>query len=113
MVDGTNDNGQVINSYWTTPMDNFKYPNHYKTTNKRGGVAKIKTIPNGIVKISEITNKRNKGKYITQYSATGFDFSNIDFENFAFETSNQSYVVYKIKEKICRVRFKILLRRIR
>ena len=98
-VEGTNDDGKAIKSYWTTPMDNFGYPNHYKTTNKRGGLAKIKTIPNGRIKIAEITNKREDNKYITSYSATGFDFNNIDFANFAFVTSNNSYIVYKIKEK--------------
>jgi hypothetical protein len=99
MVEGTNDNGEIINSYWTTPMDNFKYPNHYKTTNKRGGLAKIKTIPNGKVKVAEMTNKRSEEKDIAQYSATGFSFANVDFGNFSFVTANQSYVVYKIKEK--------------
>ena len=96
---GTNDNGEAILSYWTTPMDNFGYGNTNKTTNKRGGIAKIKTIPNGEIKVSEITNKRQDEKYITKYSATGFDFSNIDFSNFSFVTNNQSYIVYKIKEK--------------
>lgn len=96
---GTNDNGKVINSYWTTPMDNFGYGNLNKTTNKRGGLAKIKTIPNGIIKVSEITNKKQEAREITQYSATGFDFGNIDFSNFSFETNSNSYIVYKIKEK--------------
>jgi hypothetical protein len=99
VFEGTNDNGEAIVSYWTTPMDNFGYGNINKTTNKRGGIAKIKTIPNGEVKVSEITNKRQNEKYITKYSATGFDFSNIDFSNFSFVTNNQSYIVYKIKEK--------------
>ncbi|MBR6688803.1 MAG: hypothetical protein IKL68_02170 [Clostridia bacterium] len=96
---GTNDDGKVINSYWTTPMDNFGYGNTYKTTNKRGGIAKIKTIPNGIIKVSEKTNKKETTKEIAKHSATGFDFENIDFENFSFETQNNSYIVYKIKEK--------------
>lgn len=96
---GTNDNGEAILSYWTTPMDNFGYGNTNKTTNKRGGIAKIKTIPNGEIKVSEITNKTQEEKYITKYSATGFDFGNIDFSNFSFETNNKSYIVYKIKEK--------------
>jgi hypothetical protein len=97
--DGTNDNGKIIDSYWTTPMDAFGYGNLLKTTNKRGGLAKIKTIPNGLIKIAERTNKKNEIKEITKYSATGFDFENIDFENFSFETQNNSYIVYKIKEK--------------
>lgn len=99
VFEGTNDNGIAIISYWTTPMDNFEYGNLNKTTNKRGGIAKIRNIPNGIIKVSEITNKRQQEKYITQFSANGFDFANIDFSNFTFETSNNSYIVYKIKEK--------------
>lgn len=97
-VTGTNDNGTAITSYWTTPMDAFGYSNMMKTTNKRGGVAKIKTIPNGIIKVAERTNKTNE-KLITSKSSTGFDFSNIDFSNLAFTTTNDSYIVYKIKEK--------------
>lgn len=99
VFNGTNDNGETIVSYWTTPMDNFTYGNLNKTTNKRGGIAKIKTIPNGVIKVSEMTNKRQDEKYITKYSANGFDFSNVDFSNMSFVTNNNSYIVYKIKEK--------------
>lgn len=34
-LDGVDD----VESYWTTPKDKFKYPQHLKTTNKRGCVA--------------------------------------------------------------------------
>ena len=99
IVDGTNDNGDTIHSHWTTPMDNFGYGNKYKTTNKRGGLAKIKTIPNGKVKIAEKTNKTMSDKFIKEYASGGFDFENIDFTNFAFTTDVVSNIVYKIKEK--------------
>lgn len=99
VFEGTNDDGTAITSYWTTPMDNFGYGNERKTTNKRGGVAKIKTIPNGAIKVAEITNRTSENKDISRYSANGFDFANIDFSNFAFTTTNSSYIVYKIKEK--------------
>lgn len=103
IVEGTHDDGFQnnikIDSYWTTPMDNFGYGNRYKTTNKRGGVAKIKTIPNGKVKVAERTNKNTVGKFIKEYASGGFDFSNIDFENFEFSTDVTSNIVYKIKEK--------------
>lgn len=95
---GTNDDGEIINSYWTTPMDAFGYSNMLKTTNKRGGLARIKTIPNGKIKIAERTNKRDE-RYITAKAATGFDYNNIDYSNFAYTTKNESYIVYKIKEK--------------
>ena len=99
ILEGTNDNGETINSYWTTPMDNFGYSNQLKTTNKRGGIAKIKTIPNGIIKVARRTEKANEYKYTTEKSATGFSFSKVDFSNFSFITSNKSYLIYKIKEK--------------
>ena len=72
--------------------------NNLKTTNKRGGVAKIKTIPNGKIKVSVQTNRKPE-KFIKEYSATGFDFNNVDFSNFAFTTKDMSYIVYKIKMK--------------
>ena len=99
ILDGTNDNDNAINSYWTTPMDNFGYNNQLKTTNKRGGLAKIKTIPNGIIKVARKTDKSDEYRYVTEKSATGFSFLNIDFSNFSFITSNKSYLIYKIKEK--------------
>lgn len=99
IVEGTNDNGEIIESYWTTPMDNFGYGNKYKTTNKRGGVAKIKTIPNGKVKVAERTNKVLVDKFIKEFASGGFDYSDIDYSNFAYTTSNTSNIVYKIKEK--------------
>lgn len=99
VVEGTNDNEQTILSYWTTPMDNFGFENQLKTTNKRGGIAKIKTIPNGIIKIARKTDKSPEYKYTTQKSANGFNFGNLDFTNFSFITTNKSYFIHKIKEK--------------
>ncbi len=99
ILEGTNDSANTINSYWTTPMDNFGYNNQLKTTNKRGGIAKVKTIPNGVIKVARKTDKADGYKYITEKSATGFSFVNLDFNNFSFITSNKSYLVYRIKEK--------------
>lgn len=99
IVDGTNDNENAIISYWTTPMDDFGYNNMVKTTNKRGGLAKIKTIPNGLIKVARKTDKSDEYKYTTEKSATGFSFKNINFANFSFITTNKSYMIYKIKEK--------------
>ena len=76
---GTNDNNETIISYWTTPMDNFGYNNQLKTTNKRGGIAKIKTIQNGIIKLARKTDKSEEFKYVTQKSATGFSFVGLNF----------------------------------
>ncbi len=99
IVEGTNDNGEPIYSYWTTPMDNFGYDNQLKTTNKRGGIAKIKTIPNGNIKIARKTDKSEEYKYTVEKPTTGFSFNDINFTNFSFITTDKSYLVYKIKEK--------------
>lgn len=99
ILKGTNDNGEIINSYWTTPMDNFGLGNKYKTTNKRGGVAKIKTLPNGKVKVSEKTNRRIDDRFIKEYSSGGFDYGNMDYSSFAYIINSMSNIVYKIKEK--------------
>jgi hypothetical protein len=98
-VTGTNDNNQAIVSYWTTPMDNFKYPNHYKTTNKRGGIAKLKAMQNGKVKLAIKTDKMPYYSYVSEKSLKGFDFSDIDFSNFTFTTTSELFLVYKIKQK--------------
>ncbi len=99
VVEGTNDNQETIVSYWTTPMDNFGFENQLKTTNKRGGIAKVKTIPNGMVKIARRTDKSPEYKYTTQKSANGFNFNNINFANFSFTTTDKLRLLYKIKEK--------------
>lgn len=98
-LEGTNDNGIAIESYWTTIMDNFGYPNHYKTTNKRGGIAKLKTMQNGRVKLAVKTDKKSNYIFVTEKSLKGFDFNNIDFENFSFATTDEIFLIYKIKQK--------------
>ncbi len=99
VLEGSNDDGEMIYSYWTTPMDNFGYNNQLKTTNKRGGIAKVKTIPNGLIKIAKRTDKSSDYKYVTQKSTNGFNFATLDFTNFSFITTDKSYLIYKIKEK--------------
>ena len=98
-VEGTNDNGVAIESYWTTLMDNFGYPNHYKTTNKRGGIAKLRTMQNGKVKIAIKTDKMPTYRFVTEKSISGFDFGNVDFSNFSFITTEENFLIYKIKQK--------------
>ena len=96
---GTNDDGEAIVSYWTTPRDSFGSINHLKRTNKRGGILKVKNIPNSKVKVAVKTNKTTEYELIKEASSNGFDFSNIDFSNFSFETGENSYAVFKCKEK--------------
>jgi hypothetical protein len=98
-IDGQyNDDGRTIYSCWATPSDDFGSNNHVKTTNKRGGVANLKTIPNSSAKLIEKTDK-SEGKFVTRFISSGFDFNNIDFANFAFVVGEECYMKYKIKEK--------------
>lgn len=99
VFDGTNDDGETIVSYWTTPRDVFGQMNHLKRTNKRGAMLKVKNIPNSKIKVAVKTNKTNEYELIKEASSSGFDFENIDFENFSFETGDNSYIVFKCKEK--------------
>lgn len=96
---GTNDGGIAIESYWTTPRDDWGYANHLKKTNKRGAILKVKNMPNGKIKISTETNKRPEEKLLKEASSSGFTFENLDFENLSFETGENSYIPYRIKEK--------------
>jgi hypothetical protein len=65
-----------IESYWVTPKDKFKYPNHQKTTNKRGCVA-------------EATGD------ITVYAKT----DKTDFELIGTNENVKDYFVSRIKRK--------------
>lgn len=99
ILEGTNDNGEPIESYWTTPRDVFGYINHLKKINKRGAIIKVKNMMNGKIKIAEKTNKRNDYKLVKEASSSGFDFNSIDFANFSFVAGDNSYIVYRMKEK--------------
>lgn len=70
------DTRKVI-SYWTTPQDEFKYPQYQKTTNKRGCVVDM----NGIeIKISVRTD-------------------NNEFEDINTYSNTKDYIVARIKKK--------------
>ena len=72
-----NSNSRFINSYWTTPEDEFKYPQYLKTTNKRGCV--LDMTGKGIEVYVKTDN--NGYEYINTYSPT------------------KDYVVARIKKK--------------
>lgn len=66
-----------VNSYWTTPEDEFKYPQYQKTTNKRGCVIDM---TGAEVKVSVKTD-------------------NNDFTDINTYTNVKGYVVSRIKKK--------------
>jgi hypothetical protein len=105
VVGGTNDDGQMIEAYWTTPRDYFNNPNHYKKTNKRGAIVRIKNIQNGRIKIATKTNKEADWTLVKEASLNGFSFvtyqdgGTFDFANFTFDSLDYSYIVFRLKKK--------------
>lgn len=71
------DEDREVNSYWTTPYDEFNYPQYQKTTNKRGCVTDI------------------TGTSVT--ISTKID--NEEYENIVTHENITSYVVNRIKKK--------------
>ena len=51
---GTTDNGEDIESYWTTCKDDFDAPSYTKTTSKKGGVLSFKKMDNDDIEITSI-----------------------------------------------------------
>ena len=54
---------------------------------------------NGKVKLAMKTDKIPSYTLVTEKSLQGFNFKNIDFRNFSFETTNEVFLIYKIKQK--------------
>ena len=54
IMTGTTDNGEDINSYWTTRRDDFDLPSYTKTTSKKGGVLSLKPMDNDEIEITSI-----------------------------------------------------------
>lgn len=98
IFEGTNDNGEEIQSYWTTPRDVFKCMQFLKTSNKRGAIAKMKNIPNSKIRIEVRTNKKD-WKILKEVTTKGFSYIGFSYSDFAYSTGYQSYIAFKIKIK--------------
>ncbi len=79
ILDGTDDNGTEIKSYWTTSKDDFGYQGYTKTTNKRGNVANLKILGNENIHVDTIVDGVLKEK-----------------KTFSDE---KGYIAYRIKDK--------------
>ena len=98
--EGSNDNGDAINSYWTTPEDTFEYPAYLKTTQKRGASAWVKNIANSMIKV-DINTDRDSNDRIFSQSTSGFNYENgFSYLNrFCYLTSIRSQIFFKAKKK--------------
>ena len=99
-MSGTHDLEEAaINAYWITPRDTFGYTQHLKKINKRGAILKIKNIQNSRLKIYERTNKKDSWKLVKEVSGNGFNYEHVDYSNFSYVTADNTYVVFRVKEK--------------
>jgi hypothetical protein len=78
-LEGIDDNGTDITSYWTTAKDNFGYLGYTKTTNKRGNTVYFNKKDNNEIKVSTITDGVEKEKMVV--------------------TDEKGYAPFRIKDK--------------
>ena len=97
---GTTDCGAAIESYWTTPMDNFGTMTYYKQIERAGGAAEIKRIQNSIIKVDVQTDKEN-WENVLRSTTAGFSFlpEKFSFVEFSFGTGVRGKIIYKTKKR--------------
>jgi hypothetical protein len=103
-----NDNGQAIAAEWATPLETDGDFMLYKTMVKKGSGVFLKTFNRSSVKISVRTEK-DFGTLVKTANLGLFNFADMDFAHFTFNTSGQ-YIVpvnskvkkYKCIQIICR-----------
>ncbi len=87
-----------IGAYWAFCYDDFNKPNEYKTLTKKGNVIHSRAMPHSVVKVAYRTDREHEtaiGRINTGY----FDFSDVDFEDFTFNTFEETDIVFKKKVK--------------
>ncbi len=92
---GTNDDGRAFESAWVTPPDDFGDASAVKKIVKTGGVARIKRIPNSVVRVAYCTDK-TAFQDIKNVRTAGFTFDTVDFSRFTFGTGLSGRIVYRI-----------------
>lgn len=96
--EGTNDNGKAINAYWCTPQDVFGSISRVKTVSKKGGVAVIKRIQNGLLKVAASTDKQSFCD-VCRAVTEGFSFKRVKFAEMNFGTGSRGSVCFKVKRR--------------
>ena len=91
------DNRTII-SGCATRMDNCQIPHLTKSTIKRSTVIKTKSFKTSAAKIKVRTNKKPY-EQIARINNSLFSFNDMDFEEFSFNTTDQSLFAIKEKEK--------------
>ena len=98
LLEGTNDNGKAINAYWCTPQDAFGSISRVKTVSEKGGVAVIKRIQNGLLKVAASTDKQSFCD-VCRAVTEGFSFKRVKFAEMNFGTGSRGSVCFKVKRR--------------
>ncbi len=107
VFNGLDDEGRLIESYWTTPPDDFGAPARLKSVIRRGGIAQIKRISNSVIKLDVQTDKESWVNVLRSVSS-GFTFAEYPFpgENypdeitdFSFGTGVRGKIVYRFNRR--------------
>ena len=87
-----------ITAYWAFCYDDFNKPNEYKTLVKKGNVIHSRAMPHSVVKVAYRTDKNHETD-IARINTGFLDFSDVDFEDFTFNTFEETDIVFKKKVK--------------
>lgn len=89
----------AINAYWATGKSDDNSFMTLKTMPKRGCGIYLKTYNSSSVDVFVLTDRDLRPRSIVSQNAGIFDFSDLDFENFTFNTLPQAVVPFNTKVK--------------
>lgn len=87
------DNGEAIDAIWTTKNDDDDLPHLYKTMQKKGCLVTIKPYTRSSAKVF-LAKDGNPEKLVKQENMDIFDWNDIDFDRFTFNTNDSPQDIF-------------------
>ena len=87
------DNGEAIDAIWTTKNDDDDLPHLYKTMQKKGCLVTIKPYTRSSAKVY-LAKDGNPEKLVKQENMDIFDWNDIDFDRFTFNTNDSPQDIF-------------------
>ena len=81
------DNGEAIDVYWATKLDNDGMPYMLKTMQKKGSGITTKPFTRSTYEVAVVTEKTGQEKPIKQFNRDIFDLDDVDLDRFSLESS--------------------------
>ena len=99
-MDRYNDDGQAITAVWSTQMDDDGQPQRLKTMLKKGCAVTLKPFTRSGVAVYVRTEKDAAEREIRSSTLDIFDWEDIDFSRFSFDSNDSARdVMLRKKEK--------------